>query len=130
MDSQPSSNALNVRGLQYENSVAHVVAASLAHHGVRCMFGQSLPSLVHLAGRGFGTKQIAYRQENTCGYMADGYARMSGHVGVVTAQNGPAATLLVAPLGEALKASIPLVALVQDINRDQADKNAFQELDH
>src|SRR5690625_4803036 len=62
--------------------------------------------------------------------MADGYARVSNKVGVVTAQNGPAAALLVAPLAEALKASVPLVALVQDVNRDQTDKNAFQELDH
>src|SRR5690606_19110642 len=61
--------------------------------------------------------------------MADGYARLSGKVGVVAAQNGPAATLLVAPMAEALKASIPLVALVQDVERDQTDKNAFQDLD-
>jgi len=77
-----------------------------------------------------GIQQVAYRMENAGGYMADGYARASGKVGVVTAQNGPAATLLVAPLGEALKASTPILALVQDINRDQHDKNAFQDLDH
>jgi hypothetical protein len=42
-------------------------------------------------------------------------ARISHKVGVVTAQNGPAATLLVAPLAEALTASVPVVALVQDV---------------
>ena len=62
--------------------------------------------------------------------MADGYARVSGKVGVVAAQNGPAATLLVPPLAEALKASVPIVALVQDVERHQTDKNAFQEFDH
>ena len=62
--------------------------------------------------------------------MADGYARASGRVGVVTAQNGPAAALLVAPLAEAMKASSAVVALVQDVDRDVADRNAFQELDH
>jgi acetolactate synthase-1/2/3 large subunit len=51
-------------------------------------------------------------------------------VAVVTAQNGPAATLLVPPLAEAFKASVPIVAIVQDVNRDTYDKNAFQELDH
>ena len=60
----------------------------------------------------------------------DGYARISGRVGVVTAQNGPAATLLVPPLAEALKASIPIVALVQEVTRATTDRNAFQELDH
>ena len=62
--------------------------------------------------------------------MADGYARISGKPAIVTAQNGPAAALLVAPLAEALKASIPVIALVQDVSRLQQDKNAFQDLDH
>jgi 3-oxoacyl-[acyl-carrier protein] reductase len=48
------------------------------------------------------------------GAMADGFSRVSGRVGVVAAQNGPAATLLVPPLAEALKASVPVVALVQE----------------
>jgi len=47
--------------------------------------------------------------------MADGYARVSHKVGVVTGQNGPAAALLVSGLAEALKASVPIVALVQDV---------------
>src|ERR1700677_2758716 len=94
------------------------------------MFAQSLPSAVLLAAEDAGIQQYSYRTENAGTAMADGYARVSGKVGVVTAQNGPAATLLVPGLAEALKASIPLVALVQDVNRDQADRNAFQELDH
>lgn len=130
MRSPATDNAINSRGLLYENTVAHRIAASLKRHGVSVIFGQSLPSLVHLASKEFGIRQVAYRQENTGGYMADGYARLSGKVGVVTAQNGPAAALLVAPLAEALKASIPMVALVQDVSRDQTDRNAFQELDH
>ena len=39
--------------------------------------------------------------------MADAFARVSGQIGVVTAQNGPAATLLVPPLAEALKGLHP-----------------------
>ena len=130
MRSPATDHAINSRGLLYQNTVAHRIAASLKRHGVSVIFGQSLPSMVHLAGKEFGIQQVAYRQENTGGYMADGYARLSGKVGVVTAQNGPAAALLVAPLAEALKASIPMVALIQDVSRDQTDRNAFQELDH
>ena len=62
--------------------------------------------------------------------MADGYARASQKVAVVTAQNGPAAALLAPGLAEAYKASVPMVAIVQDVRRNQTDKNAFQELDH
>ncbi|MCC7039982.1 MAG: acetolactate synthase catalytic subunit [Burkholderiales bacterium] len=117
-------------GLRFNDTAAHVIARALARHGVRHVFGQSLPSMLHLACEQLGIKQIAYRTENAGGCMADGYARVSGHAAVVTAQNGPAATLLVPPLAEALKASVPLVALVQDVNRDQTDRNAFQEFDH
>ncbi|MCJ9671566.1 MULTISPECIES: acetolactate synthase catalytic subunit [unclassified Neorhizobium] len=111
-------------------TVAQRVALALRRHGVDVIFGQSLPSAVILAAEALGIRQISYRQENMGGAMADGYARMSGRVAVVAAQNGPAATLLVPPLAEALKASIPIVALVQEVERDQADRNAFQELDH
>lgn len=111
-------------------TVAQMIAWALKRHGVEVIFGQSLPSAVILAAEAVGIRQIAYRQENMGGAMADGYARASGRVAVVAAQNGPAATLLVPPLAEALKASIPIVALVQEIERRQVDKNAFQEMDH
>lgn len=130
MTDPTTQRATESRGLQFVDTVAHRLAAGLHRHGVTCLFGQSLPSMVHLAGKDLGIRQIAYRQENTGGYMADAYARVSGKVGIVTAQNGPAAALLTAPLLEALKASIPLIALVQDVNRDQTDRNAFQEIDH
>jgi len=106
------------------NTVAGRIAMALKRHDVSHIFAQSLPSAVILAAEALGIRQIAYRQENM------GYARRSGKVGVVAAQNGPAATLLVPPLAEALKASVPIVALVQDVERNQADRNAFQELDH
>ena len=111
-------------------TAAQAIAAALQRHGVEMIFGQSLPSAVILAAEAIGIRQISYRQENMGGAMADGFARVSGRVSVVAAQNGPAATLLVPPLAEALKASIPIVALVQDVERDQVDRNAFQELDH
>ncbi|MBS0640545.1 MAG: acetolactate synthase catalytic subunit [Proteobacteria bacterium] len=111
-------------------TVALRLAEAFARHGVETTFGQSLPTAFHLAAPHAGISQTVYRQENMGGAMADGYARISHKVGVVTAQNGPAATLLVAPLAEALKASIPVIALVQEVNRDTTDKNAFQELDH
>ncbi|RKK02759.1 acetolactate synthase catalytic subunit [Pseudoroseomonas wenyumeiae] len=111
-------------------SAAVAIAASLQRHGVTATFGQSLPSALQLANPLFGIRQVAYRTENAGGVMADGYARISHKVGVVTAQNGPAAALLVAPLAEALKVSVPVVAIVQEVARDTYDKNAFQELDH
>lgn len=111
-------------------TVAHAVARALKRHGVEVIFGQSIPAALFLATPHYGIRQIGYRAENAGSYMADAYARISRKVPVVTGQNGPAATLLVAGLAEALKASIPIVAIVQDVHRKQTDRNAFQELDH
>src|SRR5438552_1419257 len=114
----------------HTETVAMRVAQALKRHGVEFIFAQSLPSAVILAAEAAGIRQIAYRQENMGGAMADGYARRSGRISLVAAQNGPAATLLVPPLAEALKASVPIVALVQEVERANLDRNAFQELDH
>jgi acetolactate synthase-1/2/3 large subunit len=113
-----------------KKSVAEIIVDALMRHGVEVMFSQSLPSAVLLAAEKKGLTQFMYRTENAGAVMADGYARTSGKVGVVSAQNGPAATLLVPGLAEALKVSVPIVALVQDVVRAQADRNAFQEFDH
>lgn len=121
---------LEITGFVKQKTVAQRIAAVLKKHGVTHFFGQSLPSMFVLAAEEIGIRQVAYRTENAGGYMADGYARISNQPAIVTAQNGPAAALLVAPLAEALKVSIPVIALVQDISRDQHDKNAFQDLDH
>ena len=109
---------------------AHIFARALQRHGVEVIFGQSLPSALLLVAPEFGIRQIAYRTENAGASMADGYARISHKVAVVTGQNGPAAALLVSGLAEALKASVPIVAFVQDVARAQTDRNAFQDLDH
>lgn len=111
-------------------TVAERLVSGLIRHGVEMFFGQSLPSALVLAAEAAGLRQIAYRQENMGGAMADGFARISGRIGVVLAQNGPAATLLVPPMAEAQKASIPLLALVQDVETPTTYRNAFQELDH
>ena len=113
-----------------DRSVAEAVVASLKRHGVEVMFSQSLPTAAILAAEDAGIRMFTYRTENAGGAMADGYARISHKAGIVTAQNGPAATLLVAPLAEALKSSVPVIALVQEVDRANADRNAFQELDH
>ena len=112
------------------SSASQVFAAAFARHGVDTIFGQSIPSKFFLTTPEFGIRQCAYRAENAGAAMADAYARVSRRAGVVAAQNGPAATLLVAGLAEALTASSPVVALVQDTPPLWRDRNAFQELDH
>lgn len=109
---------------------AQIVARCLKRHGVTELFGQSNPTKITLACIEAGIRQVGYRQENSGSYMAQAYGMASGKVPVVTAQNGPAATLLVPGLAECLKASHPVVAIVQQISRHDYEKNAFQEMDH
>jgi acetolactate synthase-1/2/3 large subunit len=112
------------------DTVADVIAGVLKRNGIESAFGQSLPSAFFLAAARCGIRQISYRTENAGGAMADAFARQSRRIAVVGAQNGPAATLLVPPMAEAMTASVPMLALVQEVPTHTADRNAFQELDH
>jgi acetolactate synthase I/II/III large subunit len=112
------------------DSVADVIAAALKRHGVKFILGQSNPTALMLAAEKAGIRQLLYRTENAAGSMADAYSRVSNHIGVVAAQNGPAAALMVPPMAEALKASIPMLVIVQEVPASQRDRNAFQEFDH
>lgn len=112
------------------HTVAEAIASTLSRHGVNFIFGQSNPTALMLAVEAAGIRQLLYRTENAAGAMADAYARVSNKIGVVAVQNGPAAALMAAPMAEALKASIPMLVLVQEVPASQRDRNAFQEYDH
>lgn len=111
-------------------TVAEAIASALVRHRVEFVFGQSNPTALMLAVENAGIRQLLYRTENAAGAMADAYSRVSNRIGVVAAQNGPAAALMVAPMAEALKASLPMLVLVQEVPASQRDRNAFQEFDH
>lgn len=133
MTTTPEPHAQAFRKPRYDpeaHTVADAVARALFDAGIREIFGQSCPTALMLAAERLGIRQIGYRTENAGAAMADGYARASGQISCIGAQNGPAATLLVPGMAEACKASVPMLALVQDVHRRQVDKNAFQEFDH
>ena len=113
-----------------QQTVVEAVVEALARHGVTEVFGQSLPSAFFLAAEQRGIRQVMYRTENAGGAMADGFSRASNRISVIGAQNGPAATLLVPPMTEAMLASVPMIAIVQDVPSGTRDRNAFQEIDH
>lgn len=108
------------------------IAKALKRHGTIAVFNQSNPVNVTIACEEVGIKPIGFRQENTGTYMAHGFSvsTYGQHVGVVLSQNGPAATLLVAGLGECLKAGHPIIAVVQEVANSDKEKNAFQEINH
>lgn len=110
--------------------VAEALAVGLKRHGVDVIFSQCFPVRTQHVLPRYGIRQIGFRTENSGGAMADGYARISRRIAVLAAQSGPAATLLVPPLAEAFMASVPILALIDEFPRREADRNAFQEFDH
>ncbi|MDX8528931.1 thiamine pyrophosphate-binding protein [Mesorhizobium sp. MSK_1335] len=111
-------------------TVVDVIANGLVRHGGEFILGQSVPTALVLACEDHGIRNITYRQENAGGAIADGFARVSGRVPVMICQNGPTAALAVAPFAEAMKAGVPIVAIIQEVDRSQLGRNAFQEYDH
>lgn len=110
--------------------VSDVIAASLKRHGITMFFGQSNPISFSISAEEAGMRQIFYRTENAGGVMADGFSRITNRISVLVAQNGPAATLAIAPMSEAMTASVPMLVLVQEVPASLRDRNAFQEIDH
>ena len=66
--------------------------------------------------------------DERCGaFMADGFARVSGRVGLCDATLGPGATNLVTALVEAKNAGIPMIAMVGDTHREHSGRGMTQE---
>jgi acetolactate synthase-1/2/3 large subunit len=65
--------------------------------------------------------------EQGAGFMASGYARASGKVGVAIVTSGPGATNLVTPIRDAMADSVPMVAITGQVPTSSLGSDAFQE---
>ncbi|CAM4386427.1 biosynthetic-type acetolactate synthase large subunit [Zobellia nedashkovskayae] len=72
---------------------------------------------------------ILTRHEQGATHAAQGYARVSGRVGVAMATSGPGATNLVTGLADAQIDSTPLVCITGQVTRHLLGSDAFQETD-
>lgn len=79
--------------------------------------------------RSSGIKHILVRHEQCAAHMADGYARVSGKVGLCIATSGPGATNLVTGIATALMDSSSIVAITGQVPRNDVGHDAFQEAD-
>jgi thiamine pyrophosphate-dependent acetolactate synthase large subunit-like protein len=94
-------------------SVADVVGETIAKQGVKDAFGVlgSGNLVVTNALCRHGARFHAARHEMSAVCMADGYARVSGAVGVCSVHQGPGLTNTMTGLAEAAKSRTPLVVL-------------------
>ncbi|WP_246018616.1 thiamine pyrophosphate-binding protein [Arthrobacter crusticola] len=87
------------------------LVAELAEHGVDTVFG--IPGTHNLAAYAalsrYGMRHVLVRHEQGAGYAADGYARSTGHPGVVLTTTGPAILNAAAAAAQAYSDSIPVL---------------------
>jgi len=76
-----------------------------------------------------GIRHVLVRHEQSAAHMADGYARVSGRVGVCMATSGPGSTNLVTGIATAHMDSSPIVAFTGQVARPFIGKDSFQEID-
>ncbi|RKX80966.1 MAG: biosynthetic-type acetolactate synthase large subunit [Spirochaetes bacterium] len=110
---------------------ARSLVKTLEKMGVEVIFGYpggaNLP--IYGALKGSSIKHILARHEQGAAHMADGYARVTGKVGVCLATSGPGATNLVTGIATAYMDSSPIVAITGQVPSTMIGNDAFQEVD-
>ncbi|MCS6976464.1 MAG: biosynthetic-type acetolactate synthase large subunit [Gemmatales bacterium] len=112
-------------------SGADLLVECLVRNGVEVVFaypgGASMPIHQALTRWEHKIRTILPRHEQGGGFMAEGYARSTGRVGVCIATSGPGATNFVTCLADAKMDSVPLVAITGQVPTPVIGTDAFQE---
>jgi acetolactate synthase-1/2/3 large subunit len=109
-----------------------LLVQSLEHAGVDTIFaypGGASMMLHQSLTRSKKIRTILPRHEQGGAFMAEGYARATGKVGVVMATSGPGATNLVTGIADAYMDSVPMVAITGQVPTTAIGRGAFQETD-
>ncbi len=104
----------------------------LENEGVDTLFAYPGGQTIELHNAFTRSKKIRVvlpRHEQGCGFMAQGYARATGKVGVCMVTSGPGAMNLLTAVADAYMDSVPMVAITGQVFSNQIGKSAFQETD-
>jgi len=113
-------------------SGAQIICESMVKEGVEVIFGilgGTIMPLYDVFPQYPQLRHILVRHEQCAAHAADGYARISGKVGVCMATSGPGATNLVTGIANAHLDSVPIVAITGQVAMPFIGKDAFQETD-
>jgi acetolactate synthase-1/2/3 large subunit len=120
-------------------SGARMIMQVLADEGVTAIFGYSGGAILPTYDAVFlyneqqareGEPQIPLivpANEQGAGFMAAGYARATGRVGVCIVTSGPGATNTVTPVRDSMADSVPMVVICGQVARASIGTDAFQE---
>src|SRR5215831_6623394 len=114
---------------------ADMIVQVLADEGVDTVFGYSGGAILPTYDAVFRYNEHRDRQirlvvpatEQGAGFMAAGYARSSGRVGVSLVTSGPGATNSVTPVRDCQADSVPVVFITGQVPRPAMGTDAFQE---
>ena len=112
-----------------------IIMHVLAQEGTEVIFGYSggaiLPTYDAVFRYNAATNEsmplIVPANEQGAGFMASGYARASGKVGVVMVTSGPGATNTVTPVRDCMADSIPIVVICGQVPTPAIGSDGFQE---
>jgi acetolactate synthase-1/2/3 large subunit len=114
---------------------ADMLVQVLADEGVDTIFGYSGGAILPIYDAVFRYNQehrsamplIVPANEQGAGFMAAGYARASGRVGVALVTSGPGATNMVTPVRDSMADSVPIVVICGQVPTTAIGTDAFQE---
>jgi acetolactate synthase-1/2/3 large subunit len=110
---------------------AEIVLRCVRAEGVDLVFGYPGGAIMPLydALEGSGVRHVLTRHEQGAVFAAEGFARVTGKVGVAMATSGPGATNLVTGIADAKMDSVPLVCITGQVRTAMIGTDAFQETD-
>ncbi len=112
---------------------AKIIVDCLLEQGVEYVFGypggQIIDTFDELFKAKDKLKQILTSHEQGATHAADGYARVTGKVGVVIATSGPGATNTVTGIANAYMDSVPMVVITGNVPVSLLGRDSFQEVD-
>lgn len=106
---------------------------SLEHQGVKTLFGYPggaiMPVFDALYDHRDKLNHILVRHEQGAAHAAQGFARVSGEVGVCLVTSGPGATNTITGIADAMIDSTPIVVIAGQVGAGLLGTDAFQEVD-
>ena len=106
---------------------------ALIAEGVDTIFGypggQAIPIYDSLYDYRDQLRHVLVRHEQGATHAAQGYARVSGKVGVTLVTSGPGATNTITGIADALMDSTPMVVIAGQVPSPLLGTDAFQEVD-
>ena len=133
MKTEASATALVDITEQKQITGSEILLRSLLAEGVETLFGYPggaiMPVYDALYSFSDQLKHILVRHEQGAIHAAQGFARVSGKVGVALVTSGPGATNLITGLADAMIDSTPVVCITGQVVSHLLGTDAFQETD-